>query len=137
MDTPHLRRMLMSRTNQPGLVATPAVALAAALAVAGGGGGATPPAGWGPAGTDLTGQSLEVIGEWTGAEQANFKKVLDGFTGKTHAKITYTSGGNNVNVLLNSRLAGGPPPDVALIPQPRVVAQYARKGKLIPLSGDA
>ena len=33
--------------------------------------------------------------------------------------------------------AGGAPPDVALIPQPGVVAQYARKGQLVPLTGDA
>jgi ABC-type Fe3+ transport system substrate-binding protein len=94
-------------------------------------------AGSGSAGSDLTGQRLEVIGEWTGEEQANFQRVLGGFAAKTHAKVTYTSGGNNVNILLNSRLTGGAPPDVALVPEPGVVAEYARKGKLIPLTGDA
>jgi spermidine/putrescine-binding protein len=103
----------------------------------GGGSSATPATSAGSAGTDLTGQSLEVIGEWTGVEQANFQKVLAAFAAKTHAKVNYTSGGNNVNVLLNSRLTGGAPPDVALIPEPGVVAQYARKGQLIALSGDA
>ena len=139
----------MSRELQPGrtvtaAVALTAVALAAAVAVAAtlsvsgcDGGSATPAIGPGPAGADLTGHSLEVIGEWTGVEQANFQKVLAGFAAKTHAKVNYTSGGNNVNVLLNSRLAGGAPPDVALIPQPGVVAQYARKGQLIPLTSNA
>jgi ABC-type Fe3+ transport system substrate-binding protein len=99
--------------------------------------GITAEAGSGSAGSDENGRSLEVIGEWTGAEQANFQKVLNGFTARTHIKVTYTSGGNNVNILLNSRLAGGAPPDVALVPQPGVVAEYALKGDLVPLAGDA
>ena len=60
-------------------------------------------------------------------EQKAFEAVLADFAGKTHATVTYTSGGNNVTVLLNSRLAGGAPPDVALIPQPGVVAQFVQE----------
>jgi len=113
--------------------------MAAVLAAAGCGSG-TPSAGSssGTAGglPDLSGQKLEVIGEWTAQEQAAFEAVLKGFSDKTHAQVTYTSGGNDVNVLINSRLAGGAPPDVALIPQPGVVAQYAQKGQIKALSGD-
>jgi len=82
---------------------------------------------------DLSGQHLEVISEWSSDEQKAFEAVLAGFSSKTHATVTYTSGGNNVNVLINSRLAGGAPPDIALIPQPGVVAQYAAKGQIKPL----
>ena len=46
---------------------------------------------------------------------------------RTHATVKYTSGGNDLPVLLNSRLAGGAPPDVAFIPQPGVVAELARR----------
>lgn len=120
----------MSRKLQRG-----AAIAAAVLAMAGC--DPTAVAGSGSTGSDLTGQRLEVIGEWTGQEQANFQKVLGGFAARTHAKVTYTSGGNNVNILLNSRLTGGAPPDVALVPEPGVVAQYARKGKLVALTGDA
>ena len=111
------------------------IVAATVLAASACGAGSAAPTG--RVGADLSGQSLEVIGEWTGVEQANFQKVLAAFAAKTHAKVNYTSGGNNVNVLLNSRLTGGAPPDVALIPQPGVVTHYARKGQLIPLSGDA
>src|SRR5436189_18865 len=62
------------------------------------------------------GQSVEVIGEWSSNEQQAFEAVLKKFSDLTGAKVTYVSGGNNVNVLINSRLAGGQPPDVALIP---------------------
>jgi alpha-glucoside transport system substrate-binding protein len=85
----------------------------------------------------LKGQHLEVIAEWSGAEQAAFQAVLDGFTKKTGASITYTSGGDNTSVLVNTRVAGGDPPDVALIAQPGAVAQLAAKKQIFPLTGDA
>jgi alpha-glucoside transport system substrate-binding protein len=85
---------------------------------------------------DLTGQSVEVIGEWSSVEQASFEAVLKRFADLTHARVTYVSGGNNINVLINSRLSGGQPPDVALIPQIGVAAEYARKGQIKPLTGD-
>jgi alpha-glucoside transport system substrate-binding protein len=122
------------RRSQLALVAV-AIALALSgcdtvpVASAGGGtsGGSLP---------DLTGQSVEVIGEWSSVEQAAFQAVLKRFADLTHARVTYVSGGNNINVLINSRLSGGQPPDVALIPQIGVAAEYARKGQITPLTGD-
>jgi alpha-glucoside transport system substrate-binding protein len=124
----------MSRTIRFSAVLVAAAALAAAGC--GSSGGTPVPAGAASPGSglpDLTGQHLEVISEWSSGEQAAFQAVLAGFTRQTHATVTYTSGGNNLNVLLNSRLAGGAPPDIALIPQPGVVAQYAAKGQIKPL----
>jgi alpha-glucoside transport system substrate-binding protein len=123
------------RRTQLGLV----IAVVAALATAGcGGGSAAPAASSGGAGglPDLTGQKLEVIGSWSAAEQAAFQAVLKKFTDATHAQVTYTSGGNDVPVLLNTRLAGGAPPDLAAVSQPGVVAQYAQKGVIKALTGD-
>ncbi len=124
------------RRTQLGL----AVALAAVLAAAGCGSGGTPSGGGSSAAgggmPDLTGQKLEFIGIWSAAEQEAFQAVLKNFSDKTHAEVTYTSGGNNTNVLINSRLAGGSPPDLAAIGQPGVVAQFAQKGAIKPLTGD-
>jgi alpha-glucoside transport system substrate-binding protein len=86
---------------------------------------------------NFKGQHLEVIAEWSGAEQAAFKAVLDGFQKKTGATVSYTSGGDNTSVLVNSRIAGGDPPDVALIAQPGAVAQLQAKKQIFPLTGDA
>jgi alpha-glucoside transport system substrate-binding protein len=85
---------------------------------------------------DLTGQKLEVIGIWSAAEQDAFQAVLKRFSDATHAQVTYTSGGNDVNVLINSRLAGGSPPDLADIGQPGVVAQFAQKGAIKRMTGE-
>src|SRR5256885_99901 len=114
-------------------------ALTAALALAGCGTASPPvPDGSGAGGKlpDLTGQKLEVVGSWAAAEQAAFEAVLRSFTDRTHAQVTYTSGGDNTSVLINSRLAGGSPPDVAALAQPGVVAGYAQKGRIRPLTGD-
>ena len=45
----------------------------------------------------LARQNVEVIAEWSGAEQAAFQAVLDGFSKKTGANVTYTSGGDNTS----------------------------------------
>lgn len=116
-----------------------AAALTAALALAGCGNASPLVSGSSGAGgnlPDLTGQTLEVVGPWAAVEQAAFEAVVKSFTDKTHAQVTYTSGGNNTPVLINSRLAGGSPPDVAAISQPGVVAGFAQKGQIKPLSGD-
>jgi spermidine/putrescine-binding protein len=107
---------------------------ALAAAACGSDNGTTPPGG---DGVDLTGQTIEVAATWSGTEQENFQAVLDAFAAKTKATVKYTSGGNDLPVLLNSRLAGGEPPDVALIPQPGVVAEFAGRGALKELTGDA
>jgi ABC-type glycerol-3-phosphate transport system substrate-binding protein len=86
---------------------------------------------------DLTGKTVEVAATWSGAEQENFQRVLDEFASRTHAAVKYTSGGNDLAVMLNSRLAGGAPPEVAFIPQPGVVAELAKRGVLKPIIGDA
>jgi ABC-type glycerol-3-phosphate transport system substrate-binding protein len=88
-------------------------------------------------GHDLVGQTVEVAATWSGTEQRNFQAVLDAFHVRTGATVRYTSGGNDLALLLNSRLAGGAPPDVALIPQPGVVAQLAARGALVPLNAAA
>jgi alpha-glucoside transport system substrate-binding protein len=83
--------------------------------------------------TNLSGRTVEVAATWSGTEEENFRAVLDEFARRTNVRVKYTSGGNDLAVLLNSRLAGGAPPDVAFVPQPGVVVELARRGVLKPL----
>jgi ABC-type glycerol-3-phosphate transport system substrate-binding protein len=124
--------MKLGRMRRSTLVAVWA-ATAMAAAGCGAAGSRTPL----PSGPDLRGQSLEVAATWTGAEQQNFEAVLQAFHIRTGATVRYTSGGNDLAVLLNSRLAGGSPPDVAFIPQPGVVAELVRQGAVYALTGEA
>ena len=89
----------------------------------------------GGAGTEgsLRGSHLEVLAVWSGTEQERFARVLDEFSRRTGAVISYTSAGHGVPDALNARIAAGDPPDVAFLPQPGVLADYARALHLVPL----
>ncbi|MFF8607112.1 ABC transporter substrate-binding protein [Streptomyces sp. NPDC015346] len=88
----------------------------------------------GGGGKELSGQTLNVAGVWSGAEQKNFQKVLDAFTEKTGAQTRFTSTGDNVSTVVGSKIEGGNAPDVVMVPQVGVLQQFAEKGWLTPLS---
>ncbi|MFI5819022.1 ABC transporter substrate-binding protein [Streptomyces rishiriensis] len=85
----------------------------------------------------LNGTTLEVAAVWTGTEQANFKKVLAEFEKRTGAKITFVPAQDPIINFLGSKIAGGSPPDVAMLPQPGAVKQAADKGWAKPLGAEA
>lgn len=82
---------------------------------------------------DLRGTALEVVGSWSGAEQARFSLVLRAFSASTGVAARYTSAHGQVPTTLDARIAAGDPPDVAMLPQPGLLRRYARSGRLIPL----
>jgi ABC-type glycerol-3-phosphate transport system substrate-binding protein len=87
-------------------------------------------------GTELKGVTIEVAAKWTGPEQQNFQKVLSAFEKQTGAKVNYASTGENTDAYLGPRIQAKQPPDIAILPQPGLMAQYAEKGELKPLSAD-
>jgi len=90
----------------------------------------------GAGGQELKGVTVEVAAKWTGPEQENFQKVLSAFEKKTGAKVNYASTGENTDAYLGPRIQAKQPPDIAILPQPGLVQQYADKGDLKPLSAD-
>jgi ABC-type glycerol-3-phosphate transport system substrate-binding protein len=92
--------------------------------------------GSGSSGQTLKGVTIEVAAKWTGPEQANFQKVLSAFEKQTGAKVNYASTGENTDAYLGPRLQAHQPPDIAILPQPGLVTQYAAKGELKPLPPD-
>jgi ABC-type Fe3+ transport system substrate-binding protein len=127
-------------------VALPVIALAAALAMvaaacgsSGGGAASTtgPPANNSTAGQTLKGQSIEVAAEWSGAEQKAFEQVIAAFQSQTGASVRYTSTGDNTATILGTRVKGGNPPNVALLPQPGLLAQFANQGALTQIDSFA
>jgi len=83
---------------------------------------------------DLSGQTMEVAAVWSGAEQANFQKVIDAFQEQTGVQITFTSTGDQIATILGTRIQGGSPPDVAILPQPGLMYSLADQGVLQPLA---
>ncbi|CAL9436017.1 hypothetical protein SUDANB58_02150 [Streptomyces sp. enrichment culture] len=85
----------------------------------------------------LDGASLEVAAVWTGTEQANFKKVLAEFEKRTGAKVTFVPAQDPIINFLGSKIAGGQPPDIAMLPQPGAIKQAVDKGWAKPLGAEA
>lgn len=85
----------------------------------------------------LNGVSLEVAAVWTGAEQKNFKTVLAEFEKRTGAKITFVPAQDPIINFLGSKIAGGQPPDVAMLPQPGAIKQAVDKKWAKPLGPEA
>jgi alpha-glucoside transport system substrate-binding protein len=79
--------------------------------------------------------SISVISEATGAEQKNFLKVIAGFKKQyPNVNVKYTSAGRQLPTLLGTAVEGGNPPDVALIPQPALMREFANRGALKPIT---
>ena len=85
---------------------------------------------------ELHGARIEVVGAWSGIERQHFESVLRRFTSRTGASVAYTPAHDRVPAVLDARVAAGDPPDVAVLPQPGLLQQYAKAGRLVPLAAD-
>ena len=71
---------------------------------------------------------------WTGAEQAAFQAVLDGFKEQNpDVDVTYTAAGDQLPTQLSTAVQGGNPPDLAALPQPGLMTDFVKKNALQPL----
>jgi len=78
---------------------------------------------------------VEMIGIWTATEQKSIQAVIAGFHTKyPGVSVSYTSAGNDTPTVLKTRIAGGKPPDVAAVGQPSLVREFAKGGKLKPIT---
>jgi len=85
-----------------------------------------------PGPLDLAGERVEVVAVWQDAEADAFEAVLDRFEAETGATVTFTSSGDeDLTVVLDRRFDAGSPPGVAVLPQPGLLARYARQGRLL------
>ena len=96
-----------------------------------------------PAGTDGGGDggtgaegdgSIVVTSLWGGQEEIAFQAVLDAFTESTGIEAEYEANRTDYATVLRTRIQGGNPPDVAIIPGIGTLRSLAREGALISLS---
>ncbi|MDI9886169.1 ABC transporter substrate-binding protein [Streptomyces sp. HNM0645] len=85
----------------------------------------------------LDGQKIEVAAVWTGPEQENFTKVLDEFEKRTGAAVTFVPAQDPIVNFLGTKIAGGSPPDVAMLPQVGAVKQAVDQKWAKPLGPEA
>ncbi|MCX7347098.1 MAG: ABC transporter substrate-binding protein [Alphaproteobacteria bacterium] len=85
---------------------------------------------------DLKGETLTVFGPWRGDDEALVQSVLEYFRQATGAEVKYSSSENYEQQIVIDTQAGSPP-NIAILPQPGLLADLASKGLLVPLGDDA
>ncbi len=101
------------------------ILLTAALSFAGGGREGAPGAG--------LGGSVSVLAVWGGQELDIFNAMVKPFMDRTGTKVEY-EGTRDLDAVLTTRVAAGNPPDLAGLPNPGKMAEFARQGKLVDLA---
>ena len=81
---------------------------------------------------DLSGQSLSITGPWTGADKELFDSVIAYFEDATGASVEY-SGSDSFESDFVIAAQAGSAPDLAVFPQPGLMADMARAGNLEPM----
>jgi alpha-glucoside transport system substrate-binding protein len=69
------------------------------------------------------GGEVSMIGVWSGDEEGSFKGILDPFLSECNVTLNYE--GTRDQAVLATRVDGGNPPDIAGLPNPGLMAQFA------------
>lgn len=86
-----------------------------------------------PAGqSDLESQTVVILGSLTGVGQDIVEAALAPLAAETGIEIVY-EGTDAFATVLPIRVQGGDPPDIALFPQPGLMADLAREGAMVSL----
>ncbi len=84
---------------------------------------------------DLKGETLTIFGPWRGEDEKLATSVLNYFSEATGVTVKYSSSENYEQQIVIDTQAGSPP-NIAILPQPGLLADLASKGFLTPLSDD-
>jgi len=82
---------------------------------------------------EYDGTTVTMLGSFVGEDQAKFEDAMQPFEELTGIDIAY-EGSQEFESLINVRVEGGTPPDIADIPQPGLMASLARNGRVIDAS---
>src|ERR1700737_2079434 len=87
-----------------------------------------------PGQSSPTGQggTVHVLGSWGGSEQDSFLAMVKPFEDRTGIKVEY-EGTRDINAVLTTRVQAGNPPELAGLPGPGQMFQFAKAGKLVAL----
>jgi alpha-glucoside transport system substrate-binding protein len=78
------------------------------------------------------GGTVSVLTVWGGSELDSFMAMVAPFEERTGIRVEH-EGTRDLNAVLTTRVQGGNPPDVAGLPGPGQLLQFAREGTLLPL----
>jgi alpha-glucoside transport system substrate-binding protein len=81
---------------------------------------------------EFSGETVSVLVVWGGAELESFEAMVAPWEERTGATIEVEST-RDIDAVLQSRVEGGTPPDIAGLPGPGVMKQFAQDGALVEL----
>ena len=109
-----------------------APAMSAILALAACGPSPDGGSGGGDGDGEFAGETVSVLAVWGGAELESFQAMVAPWEEETGAVVEVEST-RDIDAVLQQRVEGGTAPDLAGLPGPGVMAQFARDGALKPL----
>ena len=84
---------------------------------------------------NLDGQTLTIFGPWRGEDQVLVESMLAYYIAATGVTVKYSSSENYEQQIVIDTEAGSPP-DIAILPQPGLIADLVKKGFVTPLGDD-
>jgi len=87
-----------------------------------------------PTSSSQQGGSVSLWAEWSSNEQNAFQGALQPYQTQSGTTVNYSSKGSNIDTVLEAAVAGGAPPDIALIPDPGTLQTLAKQGKITDLT---
>ncbi len=78
--------------------------------------------------------STSVMGVWGESELEAFRTVASGWEQSTGGTMEF-EGTRDLSAILRARVSGGNPPDLAILPNPALLQEFAAAGALQPLDG--
>ncbi len=81
---------------------------------------------------DISGETVNVLGVWGGPELEAFQAVVAGWEEQTGASLAF-EGTRDLTATLRTRVGGNNPPDLAILPNPALMNEFAQQGVLVPL----
>jgi alpha-glucoside transport system substrate-binding protein len=112
-------------------IAVAAIAMlfaSACLSEEGGGGGGSGESGGGD-------KQVEIMYGFGGDQSKGFEGAMAEFESSSGIKIKFTDASQSFDTLIRPRVQGNNPPDIALFPQPGLMLDFAKQGKLQDLGG--
>ena len=113
-------------TQKIAVVAAVALAATACLSSGGGGGGG--------GGGSKNSKTVEIVFGFGGSQSAGFKQALAGFQQSSGITIKFTEASQSFDTLIRTRVQANNLPDIALFPQPGILHDFIKQGKMADLS---
>ncbi|MDI9386045.1 MAG: ABC transporter substrate-binding protein [Spirochaetota bacterium] len=80
-------------------------------------------------------KTIRVLGAFTGDEAARFEEIVRAFNAKTGYNVVYEAS-REFEVQIQVLAEAGTPPDIAALPQPGLMKNFASRGYIKPLSSN-